>query len=157
MKWQVKHIFCESPNSSDDSDYRGRYQNEHVTRWWISPNCDNTSSDVWPEPWLLQRNPQNRICAETWENVPSTFWDNAHNKISYQPAHPRNLIRAFVVRMKQLCNLGYPKCAQQWRFWSDCANARRSFAKARFLTLQRLSLSSKCKTLVTVISNCATF
>ena len=24
---------------------------------------------------------------------------------------------------KNLCNLGYPKCAQ-WRFWSDCANAQ---------------------------------
>ena len=29
----------------------------------------------------------------------------------------------FVVHMKKLCILGYPKCAQ-WRFWSDCANAQ---------------------------------
>ena len=29
----------------------------------------------------------------------------------------------FVVRMKKLCILGYPKCVQ-WRFWSDCANAQ---------------------------------
>ena len=32
-------------------------------------------------------------------------------------------IRVFVVRMKKLCILGYPKCAQR-RFWSDCANAQ---------------------------------
>ena len=37
--------------------------------------------------------------------------------------YPRSLIRVFVVRMKKLCLLGYPKCAQ-WRFWSDCANAQ---------------------------------
>ena len=34
------------------------------------------------------------------------------------------LIRVFVVRMKELFILGYPKCAQ-WRFWSDyCANVQ---------------------------------
>ena len=38
-------------------------------------------------------------------------------------AHPRCLIRVFIVRTKKLCILGYPKCAQ-WRFWSDCANAQ---------------------------------
>ena len=42
---------------------------------------------------------------------------------SNQPAHPRSLIRAFVVRMKKLCILGYPKSAQR-RFRSDCANAQ---------------------------------
>ena len=47
----------------------------------------------------------------------------APNEDSYQPVHPRSLIRVFVVRMKKLCILGYPKCAQ-WRLSSDCANAQ---------------------------------
>ena len=47
----------------------------------------------------------------------------APNEDSNQPAHPRSLIRVFVVRMNKLCILGYPKRAQ-WRFWSDCANAQ---------------------------------
>ena len=36
----------------------------------------------------------------------------APNEDSDQPAHPRSLIRVFVVRMKKLCILGYPKCDQ---------------------------------------------
>ena len=47
----------------------------------------------------------------------------ASNEDSNQPAHPRSLIRAFVVRMKKPCIPGFPKC-DQWRFWSDCANAQ---------------------------------
>ena len=47
----------------------------------------------------------------------------APNEDSNHPAHARNRIRAFIVRMKKLCILGYPKCAQ-WRFWSACANAQ---------------------------------
>ena len=50
-----------------------------------------------------------------------TFW-RAPNEDSKQPAHARSLIRIFVVRMKKLCILGYPKHAQ-WRFWPDCADA----------------------------------
>ena len=42
---------------------------------------------------------------------------------SKQPTLSGSLISVFVVRMKKLCILGYPKCAQ-WRFWSDCANAQ---------------------------------
>ena len=30
--------------------------------------------------------------------------------------------RVFVVRMKKICILGYPKCAQ-WNVWSECENA----------------------------------
>ena len=37
-----------------------------------------------------------------------------------QPVNPRSLIRLLVIRMKKLCTVGYPKCAQG-RFWSDCA------------------------------------
>ena len=37
--------------------------------------------------------------------------------------HPRMLIRVFVARMKKLYMFDNPKCAQ-WRFWSDCANAK---------------------------------
>ena len=33
------------------------------------------------------------------------------------------MTRVFVVRMKNLCIIGYPKRAQ-WRFWSDCAIAQ---------------------------------
>ena len=43
----------------------------------------------------------------------------ASNEDSIQPAHPRSLIRVFVVRMEKLCTLVYPKCAEL-RFWSDC-------------------------------------
>ena len=45
------------------------------------------------------------------------------NKDSNQPVHLHSLIRAFVVRIKKLCILGYPKYAQ-WRFWSDCAHSQ---------------------------------
>ena len=31
---------------------------------------------------------------------------------SNQPAQPDSLIRVFVVRMRKLCILGYPKCTQ---------------------------------------------
>ena len=47
----------------------------------------------------------------------------APNEDSNQPAHPRSLIRVFVIRMKIRCTFGYPKCAQ-WKFWSACANAQ---------------------------------
>ena len=35
--------------------------------------------------------------------------------------HIRTVWTVLLVRMKKLCILGYPKCAQL-RFWSDCAN-----------------------------------
>ena len=47
----------------------------------------------------------------------------APNEDSNQPAHPRSLIRIFIVRMTKLCIICNPKCVQ-WRFWSDCANAQ---------------------------------
>ena len=47
----------------------------------------------------------------------------APNEDSDQTAHPRSLIRVFVVRLRKLCILDYPKCTE-WRFWSDCANAQ---------------------------------
>ena len=47
----------------------------------------------------------------------------APSEDSNQPAHSRSLIRVFVVRVKKLCILGYPKCFQ-WRFWSDYVNAQ---------------------------------
>ena len=46
---------------------------------------------------------------------------------------------------KELCILGYPKCAQ-WRFWSDCAIwifAWRTYPKVHFLEL-RLDSSCAC-------------
>ena len=61
----------------------------------------------------------------TWENEPSDM--RAPYEDSSQPAHPRCLIRVFVVRMKKLCILGYPKCAH-WRFRSACAKAFWIFA-----------------------------
>ena len=45
------------------------------------------------------------------------------NVDSDQTAHTRSLIRVFVVRMKKLCILNYPKCAK-WKLWSDWANAQ---------------------------------
>ena len=50
-------------------------------------------------------------------------WIYAPIDDSDQSAHPHSLIRVFVVRVKKLCVLGYPKCSQ-WRFWSDCADAQ---------------------------------
>ena len=51
--------------------------------------------------------------ASPWENVPN----------KNQLAHLHSLSRVFIVCMKKLCILGYPKCVQ-WRFWSACANAQ---------------------------------
>ena len=48
---------------------------------------------------------------------------SASSNDSDQPLYSRCLIRVFVVRMKKLCILGYPKCAQ-CIFWLDCANAK---------------------------------
>ena len=47
----------------------------------------------------------------------------APSEDSNQPAHPRSLIRVFVVRLWKLCLIANQKCTQ-WRFWSDCANAQ---------------------------------
>ena len=47
----------------------------------------------------------------------------APNEVSNKPAHQRRLIRVFVLRMKKLCILGYPKRVQ-WRISSDCAYAQ---------------------------------
>ena len=56
-------------------------------------------------------------------NVRKYLLTCAPNEDSNQPAHPRSLIRVFVVHKKILWILGYPKRAQR-RFWSDCANAQ---------------------------------
>ena len=40
----------------------------------------------------------------------------------------------FIIRMRKLCILGYPKCAQ-WMLWSDCANSGHIYLKVGFLTL----------------------
>ena len=45
------------------------------------------------------------------------------NDDSNQPAHPRSLIRIYVVRMMKLCIFCYPKCVHL-RFWSNCANTQ---------------------------------
>ena len=68
---------------------------------------------------------------------------------SNQLAHARSPINVLVVRMKKLCILMFPKCAQ-WRFWSDCAMrsliwifARRKCPKVRTFfddTAQRCSI-----------------
>ena len=50
------------------------------------------------------------------------FW-YAPNEDSNRPAHSRSPIRVFVVRMKELWTLGYPKYAH-WRFWPDCVNVQ---------------------------------
>ena len=56
------------------------------------------------------------------------FLTCAPNEDSNQPAHPRCPIRVFIVRMKKLCVLGYPKCAQR-KVWSE-------FQKVRLQTLR---------------------
>ena len=47
----------------------------------------------------------------------------APNEDSNQPANPRNLTRMFVVRIRKLCVIDFPKCAR-WRFWSYCLNTQ---------------------------------
>ena len=56
----------------------------------------------------LGRNVRKQIC---WR------WTNEY---SNRMAHPRSLIRVFVVRMKKLRILANQKCSRR-RFWSDCA------------------------------------
>ena len=51
------------------------------------------------------------------------FLTCAPNEDSNQPVYPHSLISVFIVRIKKLCSLGYPKCAQ-WRVWSDSAKTR---------------------------------
>ena len=62
----------------------------------------------------------------------------ATNEDSNQPAHPRSLIRAFVVRMKKFCIISYPKCAMR-RFWLDSANAGSSLG-----ALVRRNIAWRC-------------
>ena len=56
-------------------------------------------------------------------------WENAHYAMCAEtatqkkPAHARDVIGILAVRVKNLCILGYPKCAQG-RFRSDCAYAQ---------------------------------
>ena len=45
------------------------------------------------------------------------MWDNV------TPVLRNSLVGAFVVRLKKLCILSCPKCAQ-WRFWSDCTHVQ---------------------------------
>ena len=47
--------------------------------------------------------------------------DRNGRKRTFGHARPRSPIRVFVVRMKNFCIIGFPKCAM-WRFWSDYAN-----------------------------------
>ena len=43
---------------------------------------------------------------------------------SNQPAHLRSVVNVFVVWMKKLCSLGYPKSDQWNHVWLDCVNAQ---------------------------------
>ena len=51
------------------------------------------------------------IWAATWESVPSAS------------CVQRRLVIVFIVHIKKLSIIDYPKCAQ-WRFWLDCAFAQ---------------------------------
>ena len=55
-----------------------------------------------------------------WDAVPSDV--HPRNEDSNLHAHLCSLIRVFVVGMKKLCFLGYPKCAQG-SFWA-CMNVQ---------------------------------
>ena len=89
--------------------------------------------------------------SETYEpqREEANLWICAPNWDSNQPAHSRILIRAFVVRMKKLWILGYPKYAQ-WRFWLYCASAQADLnlrsTKVRFLMLRIIQLGQRDKT-----------
>ena len=60
-----------------------------------------------------------RILSATHKNIPSDVCPAKKN----QPVHQRFLTRVFIVSMKKLCILGYPKYAH-WRFWSDYMDAQ---------------------------------
>ena len=68
----------------------------------------------------LNRRVLELIWDETWA---ATYLQIcAPNADTNQPAHPRNLIRVFVIRMKKL-HSWFPKCAHR-RIWSEWANAQ---------------------------------
>ena len=58
-----------------------------------------------------------------WQCQKTYLLTCAPNEDTNKPAHPRSLIRVFVIRMDKRCILCYLNCAK-WRFWSDCANAQ---------------------------------
>ena len=64
-----------------------------------------------------------KIWAAKWESVPSDICANRKLKTACASALWHSLIRVFAIRMRKLCILGYPKCAQ-WRVWSHCTNAQ---------------------------------
>ena len=68
-------------------------------------------------------------------------WNLRNEKFTVQQRLTKTIIRSRI-RVKKLCIIGYPECAQ-WKFWSDCANAladpKRRWAqksKGTFLTLR---------------------
>ena len=71
------------------------------------------------------RKAQISMCIHSFEpqRVKTNLLTRTPNEDSNKSAHPCNLIRVFFVRVKKLCILAYPKCAQ-WRFWSACAKAQ---------------------------------
>ena len=58
-----------------------------------------------------------------------TFLQVRSPKTQISLKHLHSLIRVFFVRMKELCIIGYQKCAQ-WRFLSDCAKESSLGAKS---------------------------
>ena len=59
-----------------------------------------------------------RLNQEVYEKDATSEWFAPKTQISLRI---RSLFSVFVIHIKKVCILGYPKCAQ-WRFWSDCAN-----------------------------------
>ena len=77
----------------------------------------NRDLDCAYTPWGLFPHGENQTCYDPqWEET--YLLTCPPNRGSNQPAHPRRLIRIFVVHTKKLCK------RDQWRFWSDCANAQ---------------------------------
>ena len=124
---------------SKESDLSGRMPTDLAGAVWLSIHCHTLLWHLLPASASLATSLTGiQFHQNTWQKYSDicqmsssisaarkcTFWHNyVPNEGSNQSAHPHSLNRVIVVRMKILCNLGYPKCAQ-WRFRSDCANAQ---------------------------------
>ena len=75
----------------------------------------------WPVPWLFAYSMDSfpalsKFMNQNMKRVPSKC---AHNEDSDQLAHPRSLIRVFVIRMKKLCIIGREDSDQSTRMRID--------------------------------------
>ena len=73
------------------------------------------------------------------------------NENSNQPAHPRSLIRVFVVLVERLCILGYPKCASRGILIRVCKGAGWSESSLNILIYAVFSNDGICNKFIALI------